>query len=76
MFVLSDETTEEDEDFINRKIDLLLSKMMHDRSLINEKTFSSSFYDILIAHLHINLSPDSKKLILEKYKQLYKHLGK
>ena len=68
LFVLSDEITNEEVSEVqkNSRIEILLSKMMEDKSLINDRTFKNNINDILITHTFLALSPDSKRLILEK----------
>ena len=69
LHVLTDDISNEEssEENSNKKIEVLLSKMMDDKTLINDKTFSNNVNDSLITQIFMAMSPDAKKLILEKY---------
>jgi hypothetical protein len=66
LMILSDEIIEDDEESESKKIEILLDKMLVDKSLINDKTFSSNFNEYLISQIYIALSPEAKKLVTEK----------
>jgi hypothetical protein len=66
LYVLTDELTNEEIDS-NKRIEILLSKMMDDKYLINDKTFTNNFNDMIIAQIYLALSPDSKKLMHETH---------
>lgn len=66
LFVLSDEITNEETSDSNKRIQILLNKLMDEKTLINDKTFSNTSNDMLITQIFLALSPDSKNLVLEK----------
>ena len=64
IFIISDEISDNDKLF-----ELLSKSMMHDNSLINDKTFSNDFndeIDNIITQIYIAFSTDAKNLFLEK----------
>lgn len=69
LLVLSDEICDDDIYITNKKVEILLSKMMYDKTLINDKTFANNFNDLLISQIYMCLSPESKKLLLENVKK-------
>jgi hypothetical protein len=63
LFVLTDEIIEDD---INQdKLHLLLSQMLDDNSMIEDKTFTNNTADKLISQIYLAMSPDSKRLLTE-----------
>lgn len=64
--ILSEEIDETDESTVKRKLDILVDKMVCDKSLISDKTFSKNSNEILISQIYTSLSQDSKKLLLDK----------
>jgi len=66
--VLSDMIKDEDDEETSYKMkkEILLSKLMCDKSIINDKTFANSFVDNVITLIYLSLSPESRKLILDK----------
>lgn len=66
IFVLTDNIIDDEPDN-NKRVQILLDKLIDDKTLVIDKTFSNSFTDLLTTHVYIALSPDSKKLILGKY---------
>jgi hypothetical protein len=66
-FVLTDELKEDDEEMsIKLKREILLNKLVFDKSIINGKVFSDSFSDQAISQIYLALSPESRKILLEK----------
>jgi hypothetical protein len=49
------------------RIEMLLEKMICDKSLIADKIFSESHIDDLLTQIYVNLSPDAFKIMLDKY---------
>jgi hypothetical protein len=72
LFVLTDEIT--DDDISQDKLNLLLSQMMDDNSMIEDKTFSNSTADKLISQIYLAMSPDAKRLLTETDKTKKKEL--
>ncbi len=66
--MLSDEVEDPDpEKFPNdKRLEILLTKLMDDKNFINDKTFGSNINDVILNKIYIALSPDAKKLILEE----------
>ena len=66
--VLTDEIIEEaDEELcFKKKKDILLSKLMCDKSIINDRTFSNSNVDNILSLIYLSLSPESRKLLTDK----------
>ena len=57
---------DDEETSYKMKKEILLSKLMCDKSIINDKTFANSFVDNVITLIYLSLSPESRKLILDK----------
>ncbi len=68
IFVLTDDIEDNDPDKYpyDKKIDILLTKLLDDKNFINDKTFGSTINDVILNKIYIALSPDAKKLILDK----------
>lgn len=66
--VLSDQIKEEDDEEASYKMkkEILLNKLMCDKSIINDKTFANSFVDNVITLIYLSLSPESRNLLMEK----------
>ncbi len=69
LYVLTDELTNEEKIDSNRRLEIILSIMMDDKYLINDKTFTNNFNDTIIAQIYLALSPDAKKLINDSHPQ-------
>ena len=66
-FVLSDELKEDDEEMsIKLKREILMNKLLYDKSIINGKVFSDSLNDNVLSQLYLALSPESRKILLDK----------
>ncbi len=66
-FVLSDELKEDDEEMsIKLKREILLNKLVVDKSMVNGKVFSDSFNDNALSQIYLSLSSESRKILLEK----------
>ncbi len=65
LLVLTDKPISPETDGKTR-VEMLLEKMIWDKSLITDKIFSDSHIDDMLAQLYINLSPDSFKIMTEK----------
>jgi hypothetical protein len=65
--LLSDEIDDENQYSEKKKIEMILDMLMYDRSLLSDRTFSNSFTDQLISQIYISLSPEARKLVVEKY---------
>ena len=50
----------------DRKIEILLTKLVDDKNFINDKTFGNNINDIMLNKIYIALSPDAKKVILDE----------
>ncbi len=50
----------------DRKIEIMLTKLMDDKNFINDKTFGNNINDIMLNKIYIALSPDAKKVILDE----------
>ena len=66
--VLSDSIidNENEEELAKHKKEILISKLMCDKSIINDKTFANSFNDNVISQIYLSLSPESRKILNEK----------
>lgn len=51
----------------NVRVEMLLEKLMSDKSLINDKVFAESQIDNLLSQIYLNLSPDAFKIMNEEY---------
>ena len=66
-FVLSDELKEDDEEMsIKLKREILLNKLVSDKSIINGKVFSDNFNDLAVSQIFLALCPESRKILIEK----------
>ena len=64
---MSDELKEDNEEMsIKLKREILLNKLIFDKSIINGKIFCDSFNDNAISQIYLALSPESRKILLEK----------
>jgi len=68
MLVITDEIEDGDSEKFSyeKKLEILMTKLLDDRSMINEKTFGANMNDLILNKIFIAISPDAKKLILEK----------
>ena len=57
---------EKEELCFKKKKDILLSKLMCDKSIINDRTFSNSNVDNILSLIYLSLSPESRKLLTDK----------
>jgi hypothetical protein len=64
--ILTDEIDDENQYSEQKKIEIILNKLIYDRSLLSDRTFSNSFTDHLLSQIYISLSPEGKKLVVEK----------
>jgi hypothetical protein len=66
--VLTDEIEDNDLEKYpyDRKIEIMLTKLMDDKNFINDKTFGNNINDIMLNKIYIALSPDAKKVILDE----------
>jgi hypothetical protein len=63
LYVLTDDITNDETGDSNRRLKILLSKIMDDKYLINDRTFTNNLNDMIITQIYLALSPDSKKLM-------------
>lgn len=67
-FVLKDELDQEDDDiYIKLKREILVSKLMYDKSIIIDRQFQSNIYDLVLTGIFLTLSNDSRKILLDEY---------
>ena len=66
-FVLSDELKEDDEEMsIKLKREILLNKLLYNKSCFKGKVFSDSLNDNVITEIQMALSPESRKMLIDK----------
>lgn len=69
-FVISDELKEEEDDMsIKLKRDIIVSKLMHDKSIMIDKQLQNNFNDNVLASVYLSLSHDSRKLLIDNYSE-------
>ena len=67
-FVLSDEIKDEDDEVsIKLKRDILVSKLMWDKTIITEKKFASTYEENLLTSTFLTLSSASRKTLIDNY---------
>lgn len=65
-FIISDELKDDEDDMsIKLKRDILVNKLMYDKSIIIDKQMQGSIHEQVLANLYLSLSNDSRKILLE-----------
>lgn len=63
-FIITDELDEEEDDMsMKLKREILVSKLMYDRSIIIDKQLQSSVYDSAVASVYLGLSNESRRIL-------------
>jgi hypothetical protein len=67
-FIITDELDEEEDDMsMKLKREILVSKLMYDKSVIIDKQLQSSVYDSAVAEVYLGLSNESRRVLHDSY---------
>ena len=67
-FLITDELDEEEDDMsMKLKREILVSKLMYDRSIIIDKQLQSSVYDSSVASVYLAMSNKSRRVLNDQY---------